>query len=178
MSQHKNIDTHTDDLLHRVGRMTRSPHESLCGVILDKLSQSLAKYMPDAGDRPGYVKKISEKSVQCVWNTTELSLPLQKASDASVKKSSLIFSGWPVQCSLPEQYHVISRLLRACLNMASTNKYETRAHMLNDFSSSGVKCGIADGLFLLNRPQFKPEGKTDVVANQRQVDDLSGSLVF
>jgi len=48
--------------------------------------------------------------------------------------------------------------------------------VLVDFAPSEIKREIDSGL--LNGPQIKPEGNTDVVADQGQVDDLLDSLGF
>jgi chemotaxis protein CheZ len=48
--------------------------------------------------------------------------------------------------------------------------------MLVDFAPAEVKREFDNGL--LNGPQINPEGKTDIVADQGQVDDLLDSLGF
>jgi chemotaxis protein CheZ len=48
--------------------------------------------------------------------------------------------------------------------------------VLIDFAPSEIRRELDNGL--LNGPQIKPEGNTDVVANQGQVDDLLDSLGF
>ena len=48
--------------------------------------------------------------------------------------------------------------------------------MLVDFAPEDVRRELDTGL--LNGPQINPEGKTDIVADQGQVDDLLDSLGF
>jgi chemotaxis protein CheZ len=48
--------------------------------------------------------------------------------------------------------------------------------VLVDFAPSEIKRELDNGL--LNGPQINPEGNTDVVADQGQVDDLLDSLGF
>ena len=48
--------------------------------------------------------------------------------------------------------------------------------MLVDFAPEDVRRELDNGL--LNGPQINPEGKSDVVADQGQVDDLLDSLGF
>jgi chemotaxis protein CheZ len=48
--------------------------------------------------------------------------------------------------------------------------------MLVDFAPAEVKREFDNGL--LNGPQVKPEGNSEVVADQGQVDDLLDSLGF
>ena len=48
--------------------------------------------------------------------------------------------------------------------------------VLIDFAPSEIRREIDNGL--LNGPQISPEGKSEVVADQGQVDDLLDSLGF
>jgi chemotaxis protein CheZ len=48
--------------------------------------------------------------------------------------------------------------------------------LLVDFAPAEIRREIDNGL--LNGPQIKPDGNTEVVANQGQVDDLLESLGF
>lgn len=56
------------------------------------------------------------------------------------------------------------------------NLEQQLVQLLIDYSPNDLKKDVVDGL--LNGPQINPEGKTDVVANQSQVDDLLDSLGF
>jgi chemotaxis protein CheZ len=48
--------------------------------------------------------------------------------------------------------------------------------MLVDFAPAEIRRELDNGL--LNGPQINPEGKSEVVADQGQVDDLLDSLGF
>jgi chemotaxis protein CheZ len=48
--------------------------------------------------------------------------------------------------------------------------------VLIDFAPSEIKRELDNGL--LNGPQIKPEGNSEIVADQGQVDDLLDSLGF
>jgi chemotaxis protein CheZ len=56
------------------------------------------------------------------------------------------------------------------------NLEQQLVQMLVDFAPADVKREYDSGL--LNGPQINPEGNSDVVANQGQVDDLLDSLGF
>jgi chemotaxis protein CheZ len=66
---------------------------------------------------------------------------------------------------------VISRITGIAQNLE-----KQLVQVLVDFAPSEIKRELDNGL--LNGPQINPEGKSDVVADQGQVDDLLDSLGF
>jgi chemotaxis protein CheZ len=78
----------SDELLVRVGHMTRLLHDSLRGLGLDKLLEQAAGDIPDARDRLDYVAKMSEKAAQRVLNATDAAIPLQESIDEGAKRLS------------------------------------------------------------------------------------------
>jgi chemotaxis protein CheZ len=77
-----------DEVLIRVGQMTRTLHDSLRGLGFDKLLERAAHDIPDARDRLDYVAKMTEQAAQRVLNATDAAGPLQEkihvgASDLS-----------------------------------------------------------------------------------------------
>ncbi|HVL75675.1 MAG TPA: protein phosphatase CheZ, partial [Noviherbaspirillum sp.] len=67
-----------EEVLARVGQMTRMLHENLRGLGFDKLIAKAAHDMPDARDRLDYVAKMTEQAAQRVLNATEAAAPLQE----------------------------------------------------------------------------------------------------
>jgi len=74
-----------DEVLLRIGHMTRSLHDSLRGLGLDKLLLTAAEDIPNARDRLDYVAKKSEEAAQKVLNATDAAIPLQEQIDAGAK---------------------------------------------------------------------------------------------
>ncbi len=66
-----------DEVLVRVGQMTRSLHDSLRGLGFDKLMERATHDIPDARDRLDYVAKMTEQAAQKVLNATDAANPLQ-----------------------------------------------------------------------------------------------------
>ncbi|MFZ6871108.1 protein phosphatase CheZ [Undibacterium sp. Di27W] len=130
MSQNINPNTQHDDLLNRVGHMTRLLHDSLRGLGLDKLLERAAEDIPDARDRLDYVAQMSEKAAQRVLNATDIAIPLQEALDTDAKKLTASFSEIQAQTPLPEQYQQFHEQLQAYLKLASTNSLETKSHLM------------------------------------------------
>jgi chemotaxis protein CheZ len=83
MSEHTADSTSNDEVLSRIGHMTRSLHESLRGLGLDKLIEKAASDIPDARDRLDYVARLSEDAAKKVLDATDAASPLQDGIDAS-----------------------------------------------------------------------------------------------
>ncbi len=74
-----------DEVLLRIGHMTRTLHDSLRGLGLDKLLMTAAEDIPNARDRLDYVAKKSEEAAQKVLNATDAAIPLQEQMDQGAK---------------------------------------------------------------------------------------------
>lgn len=198
------------EVLVRIGHMTRALHESLRGLGLDKLIEKAASDIPDARDRLSYVAKMSEQAAQRVLNATDAASPLQERIGAD---SSALAQSWQALLDggtltgpareLAEQ--TVARLTQAGQDAAATRSHlmdimmaqdfqdltgqvisrvttiaqnleRQLVQMLVDFAPAEVKREFDNSL--MNGPQINPEGNSEVVANQGQVDDLLESLGF
>ena len=74
-----------DEVLLRIGHMTRALHDSLRGLGLDKLLLNAAEDIPNARDRLDYVARKSEEAAQKVLNATDAAIPLQEKIDQGAK---------------------------------------------------------------------------------------------
>lgn len=199
-----------NEMLVRVGHMTRTLHDSLRGLGFDKLIEKAAHDIPDARDRLDYVAKMTEQAAQRVLNATDEAGPLQDKIESGAR--SLIES-W--QSTLTEQYseaacRALGAQTIAYLAETQGSAVQTKQHLLaimmaqdfQDLTGQVIKrvTELAHGLEeqlvqllidyappeirrdagsgLLNGPQINPEGNSDVVSNQGQVDDLLESLGF
>ena len=72
-----------DEVLSRIGHMTRALHENLRGLGLDKLIEKAASDIPDARDRLDYVARLSEEAAKRVLDATDTANPLQDGIDSS-----------------------------------------------------------------------------------------------
>jgi chemotaxis protein CheZ len=80
-----------EEVLCRVGHMTRTLHDSLRGLGLDKLVEKAASDIPDARDRLDYVARLSEQAAKRVLDATDTASPLQ---DAIESRSAELGSAW------------------------------------------------------------------------------------
>jgi chemotaxis protein CheZ len=72
-----------EEVLSRIGHMTRALHESLRGLGLDKLIERAASDIPDARDRLDYVARLSEQAAKRVLDATDAANPLQDGIDGT-----------------------------------------------------------------------------------------------
>lgn len=198
-----------DDLLTRVGHLTRSLHESLRELGLDKEIERLARDdISNTRDRLMYVAKMTEQAAQRVLNATDAAAPLQEQIEQGAEG---LLSEWrAAQGSAPVDARMLVPRTMAFLQDACNSAATTRGHLMDimmaqDFQdltgqviTKVTKLGHSlesqlvqllvdhapvegrrdNGNSLLNGPQVNPQGKTDVVADQEQVDDLLESLGF
>ena len=66
-----------DDMLNRIGHVTRLLHDSLRGLGLDKIMEQVANDIPDARERLNYVARMTEQAAERVLNATDAATPLQ-----------------------------------------------------------------------------------------------------
>jgi chemotaxis protein CheZ len=199
-----------DEVLSRIGHMTRSLHESLRGLGLDKLIEKAASDIPDARDRLDYVARLSEDAAKRVLDATDAAGPLQDRIDGSaaeLKRSwqALLDSGegnpeWRalaektiaamdgsraavgatkghlMDIMMAQDFQDLTGQVIKRITGIAQNLEKQLVQMLVDFAPAEVKREFDNSL--LNGPQINPEGKTEVVADQGQVDDLLDSLGF
>lgn len=85
-SQALSVEQAQQEVLARVGQMTRTLHDSLRGLGFDKLLARAATEIPDARDRLDYVARKTEQAAQRVLNATEAAGPLQDQIDNGAHK--------------------------------------------------------------------------------------------
>ena len=201
-----------DEVLVRVGHMTRALHDSLRGLGLDKLVEKAASDIPDARDRLDYVARLSEQAAKRVLDATDTAAPMQ---DAVESRSADVRTSWQALLDQPgaaaeQEWRALAERTVAMMAENERAATATRAELMNimlaqdfqdltgqvigkitaiaqdlekqlvqvliDFAPSEIRRELDSGL--LNGPQIKPEGNTEVVADQGQVDDLLDSLGF
>lgn len=199
-----------EEVLSRIGHMTRALHESLRGLGLDKLIEKAASDIPDARDRLDYVARLSEQAAKRVLDATDAAGPVQ---DAIETRSSELAGAWQTlldKGASEADWRALAQRTIAGLDESRAGAVATRSQLMDimmaqdfqdltgqvigritgiaqnleqqlvqvliDFAPSEIKRELDNGL--LNGPQINPEGKSEVVADQGQVDDLLDSLGF
>ena len=199
-----------EEVLSRIGHMTRALHESLRGLGLDKLIEKAASDIPDARDRLDYVARLSEQAAKKVLDATDSASPLQ---DAIETRSAELGKSWQALLdngASEADWRALAARTIASLDESRAAAVTTRGELMNimmaqdfqdltgqvigritgiaqnlekqlvqvliDFAPSEIKRELDNGL--LNGPQINPEGRSEGVADQGQVDDLLDSLGF
>jgi chemotaxis protein CheZ len=120
-----------DEVLARVGHMTRMLHDNLRGLGFDKLIAKAAHDIPDARDRLDYVAKMTEQAAQRVLTATEAAAPLQEEIE---KGADSISQEWRsmMQSSFSEpQYRAMAERTLAYLDETRASANATRQQLLN-----------------------------------------------
>jgi chemotaxis protein CheZ len=211
MTEYTADSTSPDEVLSRIGHMTRALHESLRGLGLDKLIEKAASDIPDARDRLDYVVRLSEQSAKRVLDATDAANPLQddiddRAAELSRSWQALLAEpghgdnawrdlaqrtvaglsesrqaasatkGHLMDIMMAQDFQDLTGQVISRITGIAQNLEKQLVQVLVDFAPSEIKRELDNGL--LNGPQINPEGNSEVVADQGQVDDLLDSLGF
>ncbi|MEW6590473.1 MAG: protein phosphatase CheZ [Pseudomonadota bacterium] len=104
-----------DAMLARVGQITRTLHDSLRELGLDKVVQQATQEIPDVRERLNYVARMTEQAAQRVLNATDTAIPLQERIDAGAEE---VLAGWQSTLKAPfseAQYRDMATLTMQCL---------------------------------------------------------------
>lgn len=199
-----------DEVLARIGQMTRSLHDNLRALGFDKLIEKAAHEMPTARDRLSYVAKMTEQAAQRVLNATDAATPLQEKIDAGANELAQNWQSLLQSSFSEERYRSLAESTLTYLEQTRNDAGMTKQQLLTimmaqdfqdltgqvikkvtelahgieqqlvqlllDYAPPEARRDVGSGL--LNGPQINPEGNPDVVAGQKQVDDLLESLGF
>jgi len=120
-----------DDLLSRIGHVTRILHDSLSGLGLDKIMAQVAVDIPDARDRLNYVAKMTEQAAERVLNATDVAIPLQTELAAGAIKIEKHWKEVLANPSLKSEYDPIAEETLVYLAMIEKNTAETKALLMD-----------------------------------------------
>jgi len=120
-----------DEVLSRIGHMTRALHENLRGLGLDKLIEKAASDIPDARDRLDYVARLSEQAAKKVLDATDSAGPLQ---DAIETRSNELSNGWQKlldKGATEAEWRELAGRTVASLNESRAGAVATRTELMN-----------------------------------------------
>ncbi len=119
-----------EDMLHRIGQMTRGLHENLRALGLDKMIEKAAHDIPDARDRLNYVAKMTEQAAERVLNATDIANPLQ---EEIAKQASVLEEKWQAvlqEPSLRSEYNEVANETLAFIRQTIETSAATKAQLL------------------------------------------------
>jgi chemotaxis protein CheZ len=120
-----------DEMLNRIGHVTRLLHDSLQGLGLDKILEQVAQDIPDARDRLAYVSRMTEQAAERVLNATDLATPLQTEL---ANGASTLEQHWKAvleKPSLKSEYNQVADETLEFLTLTTKNTTETKALLMD-----------------------------------------------
>jgi chemotaxis protein CheZ len=121
----------SEEMLNRIGHVTRALHDSLSGLGLDKILEQVAQDIPDARDRLAYVARMTEQAAERVLNATDIAIPLQTelATEAAILEER-----WKEVLdnpSLKSEYNQVADETLSFLALTGKNTTETKALLMD-----------------------------------------------
>jgi chemotaxis protein CheZ len=84
----------TEQLLNRIGQLTRQMREGLRELGLDKGLTAAAEAIPDARERLSYIARMTEQAADRTLNAIDKAQPLQDGLAADAKALTQRWDGW------------------------------------------------------------------------------------
>lgn len=190
------------DIYQRVGEITRQLHEALRELGYDKQIESSLGKLPDAKERLSFIAKVTGNAAEKVLNTVDAAQAQQEllASEATrlqellvkdpvravasgavfcflgdVKTNAEKTSAQLTDIMLAQDFHDLTGQTVGKVVEVATRMEEALVKLLLEASPASAQ---TEEHGFLNGPVANPAARTDVVANQEQVDDLLESLGF
>ena len=120
-----------DEMLARVGQMTRMLHDNLRGLGFDKLIAKAAHEIPDARDRLDYVAKMTEQAAQRVLTATETASPVQDRIEAEAGTLSLEWRTAMAAAFSEQQYRALAERTVSLLDETRDGAALTKQQLMN-----------------------------------------------
>jgi len=117
---------HQEEMLSRIGHVTRSLHENLRGLGFDKILDKVATDIPDARDRLNYVAKMTEQAADRVLNATDAATPLQSEIAAQAAHLEASWQSLLASRGLKSEYDEIAHDTLAFLDQTKQNAAQTK----------------------------------------------------
>ena len=121
----------SDEMLNRIGQVTRALHDNLSGLGLDKLMEKVAVDIPDARDRLNYVARMTEQAAEKVLNATDAAIPLQTELATEAGRLEVRWNQVMSVPSLKSDYTSVANETLAFLSMTSKNTTDTKALLMD-----------------------------------------------
>jgi chemotaxis protein CheZ len=203
----------TEDIVQRLGQMTRALHDNLHALGYHSKIEEAAKAIPDTRERLDYVANLTGQAADKVLTLTEASIPVQNkiATDAaflSQRWQALVSNQLTVEdfqmlvqqtrdhlnmsavkseetaqnlrdIMLAQDFHDLTgQVLRKVTDMAQSLEIELVTLLVDSVSPEArATIDMDTGEGLMNGPVTNTN-RSDIVANQSQVDDLLATLGF
>ena len=120
-----------EEMLSRIGHMTRALHDSLRGLGLDKLIEKAASDIPDARDRLDYVARLSEDAAKRVLDATDAAAPLQDGIDSAAVELTKAWQSLLDSGEGSPEWRALAERTVASLAESRSSAAATRGHLMD-----------------------------------------------
>jgi chemotaxis protein CheZ len=185
------------DVLHRVGKLTRSLHDTLAELgYAGKLQEYAAEAIPDTRERLAYVVTMTEQAASRALNAVEVAQPMRwdalYRNELSVDEfKALAGQTREFLRDTPQKTRATGEQLREIMmaqdfqdltgqviKRITDCAQEMEGQLLKLLVDHAPPEKRTEASTLLNGPQINGKGGKDVVTSQTQVDELLESLGF
>jgi len=191
------------EMFQRLGTITRQLHDALKQLGYDEKLKGSADQLPDAKSRLNYIARLTGEAAEKVLVQVELAKTDQADITARARQLADTIGAVPglgkampeliewanevadkseqndsrlTEIMMAQDFHDLTgQVIARVVNLAATIEDQLLNLLLQ--SAPGGKPGD-DQAYELNGPVINPEGRSDVVTDQQQVDDLLASLGF
>lgn len=191
------------EVFQRIGALTRRLHDALQKLGYDKQIENSLGTLPDARSRLTYIARLTGEAAEKVLNTVDAAQAQQDALVAQadevaaqlkkdpvgavargdvlhfiehVKTNAEVTSSQLTDIMMAQDFHDLTgQTVRKVVDIATTLE-DSLVKLLLETTPPEQRPKVETGF--LNGPVADAENRTDVVANQAQVDDLLESLGF
>lgn len=127
-----------EQLLHRIGQLTRQMRESIRELGLDKSIAKAAEAIPDARDRLGYIAQMTERAAERALNAIDVAQPIQDGLASQARDLTKRWDAWfahPVELDAARQLVLDNRayLTGVPQQVSATNAQLMEIMMAQDF---------------------------------------------
>ena len=127
-----------EQLIHRIGQLTRQMRESIRELGLDQGIAKVAEAIPDARDRLGYIAQMTERAAERALNAIDVAQPIQDGLASQAKALTQRWDAWfaqPVELDAARELVLDNRAYLACVpqQVSATNAQLMEIMMAQDF---------------------------------------------
>ena len=188
------------EVFHKLGLITRQLHDTLSQLGVMPRLQAAADGLPDARSRLSYIARKTGEAANKVLNSVDMAKAEHHSISAQTRAIAAAISADPVKAvatgavmnfvsdveastqridahltdiMMAQDFHDLTGQVVAKVVALATDLEDSLVKLLVQAAPAEVFHSAE-----LNGPVVNPEGRTDVVANQGEVDDLLASLGF
>lgn len=127
-----------EQLINRIGQLTRQMRESIRELGLDKGIAKAAAAIPDARDRLGYIAQMTERAAERALNAIDVAQPIQDGLASQAKALTKRWDAWfehPVELDAARELVLDNRAYLAAVpqQVSATNAQLMEIMMAQDF---------------------------------------------